>query len=112
MLRSFHYAGYAGLFKAVADRPADFEKLEPAAIVWVSCAASAFLKAYRESIAGALCAPEDAAEFRSLLDVFLLEKALYEVQYELDNRPQWLAIPLEGVLSLLSEPASAGKATA
>ena len=110
MLRSFHYAAYAGLFKAAADRPSDFEKMEPAARLWVDWAASHFLKAYRETIDGVGCVPQNPAEFQALLNLFLLEKALYEVVYELDHRPNWLGIPLEGVLSLLQEPSAAEKA--
>src|SRR6185437_4913056 len=107
MLRSFHYVAYAGLFKASADRPADFQKLEPAALFWMRWTAASFLKAYRERIAGAGCAPEDPAEFQALLDLFLLEKALYEALYELNNRPAWMAIPLAGLLALLPEPSAA-----
>jgi predicted trehalose synthase len=41
-------------------------------------------------------------ELRTLLDVYTLEKALYEISYELNNRPDWVRIPLNGILRLLS----------
>jgi len=47
--------------------------------------------------------PEDDAEFGRLLDLFLLEKAVYELGYELDNRPDWVLIPVRGLEELLAE---------
>ncbi|MBA2443342.1 MAG: hypothetical protein H0V53_13240, partial [Rubrobacter sp.] len=44
-------------------------------------------------------------DFQRLVDFFTIEKALYEVRYELDNRPGWVGIPLKGLLDLLGEPA-------
>jgi len=59
-----------------------------------------FLAAYGETVhSSGLFEPD--ASLRGLLDLFLLEKALYEVRYELDNRPDWVVIPLRGILSLL-----------
>ncbi|HVN64117.1 MAG TPA: hypothetical protein VMT58_05735, partial [Candidatus Binataceae bacterium] len=110
MLRSFHYAAYSALFKAAADRPADFEKLDPAAAWWASWAVSRFVRAYRETLAGAGLAPDDSKEFQTLLNLFLLEKTLYEIQYELDNRPTWLGIPIAGALAVIGEPALAASA--
>jgi maltose alpha-D-glucosyltransferase/alpha-amylase len=51
---------------------------------------------------GGVFLPDDAEERRMLLDVFLLQKALYEVVYELNNRPDWVRIPLRGILSLVA----------
>jgi maltose alpha-D-glucosyltransferase/alpha-amylase len=60
-----------------------------------------FLESYRIAAAGAPFLPADPQEFDALLRVHLLEKAIYELGYELNNRPDWLAIPLEGIESLL-----------
>ena len=68
---------------------------------WRRAAAQAFLDAYKETIAGCPSYPESAAEAGRLLDLFLLEKALYEICYEAANRPNWIGIPLKGVTSLL-----------
>jgi len=59
-----------------------------------------FLRAYRDTAGDAKFLPLDTSDFRRLLDVFLLDKALYEVLYELNSRPTWVRIPLLGILSL------------
>ncbi|UEM22486.1 4-alpha-glucanotransferase [Skermanella mucosa] len=87
MLRSFAYAAAT----AKPDRPED----------WTRTVNAAFLDAYREAVKGAPGYPEDPAHADSLLRLFLFEKALYEVGYELANRPDWVAIPLKGVTELL-----------
>jgi maltose alpha-D-glucosyltransferase / alpha-amylase len=69
--------------------------------VWFTWTAAAFLRAYTAEAAGADWLPQDEDEFGILLDVYLLEKAIYELGYELDSRPDWVRIPLEGMLHLL-----------
>jgi maltose alpha-D-glucosyltransferase/alpha-amylase len=58
------------------------------------------LRAYRETAQGAAFLPIESRDFRKLLDVFLLDKAIYEVLYELNARPAWVRIPLIGLMSL------------
>jgi maltose alpha-D-glucosyltransferase/alpha-amylase len=99
MLRSFDYAAYAGLFAFTQDRPDHFGRLAPEAERWRQAVSAAFLDAYRATAADLL--PADAAQRAALLDAFLLAKALYELVYELNNRPDWAGIPLRGVLALL-----------
>jgi maltose alpha-D-glucosyltransferase/alpha-amylase len=62
--------------------------------------AAEFLRAYRNTAQGAEFLPLTSADLRRLLDIFLLDKALYEVLYELNSRPTWVRIPLLGILSL------------
>ena len=62
--------------------------------------AAEFLRAYRQTTKGAKFLPQDSEQFRTLLDVFLVDKALYEVLYELNARPAWVRIPLMGIMSL------------
>jgi maltose alpha-D-glucosyltransferase / alpha-amylase len=109
MLRSFHYAAYAGLYKATAERPADVVKMEPAAKFWYRWSALAFLKDYRENVRGQGLVPETDAAFEAALRPFLIEKALYETLYELNNRPAWITIPIEGLLGLLPSPTALGR---
>ncbi len=109
MLRSFHYAAYSGLFRATADRPADFEKLEPAVSFWTAWAVTEFLKSYRETIAGAGCVPNDEKDFQTLLNIYLLKKTFEEIRYEIQHRPNWVGIPLEGLLSLFADAVPIGK---
>ncbi len=98
MLRSFDYA-----LRSVLDgaRPDDAIFLTAWGERWVAAASAAFLEGYRAHIAPAGLVPADPADLQRELDVCLLEKALYEVGYELDNRPTWLAVPLAGLLGLL-----------
>jgi maltose alpha-D-glucosyltransferase/alpha-amylase len=103
MLRSYHYAAYAGLFEYARDRPADFARLRPWADLWAQWVSAAFLRAYLAAADGAAFVPADPAAFAGLLDRYTLAKALYELAYELNNRPDWVRIPLGGVLALLGE---------
>jgi maltose alpha-D-glucosyltransferase/alpha-amylase len=103
MLRSFNYAAYATLFRVTAERLADFALLEPAARSWERLASQAFLEGYHEVVQGPPVYPADSDHARGLLDLFVLEKALYELGYELANRPDWLRIPLKGILTLLGQ---------
>ena len=97
MLRSFHYAAHSALATFTEQRAA----LEPHAERWHKQARAAFLDAWIETTQGAVFVPAESADFTRLLDAFLLEKALYEVAYELNNRPAWLGIPLRGVAQIL-----------
>jgi maltose alpha-D-glucosyltransferase/alpha-amylase len=100
MLRSFSYAAYGTLINYTARHPEDLACLEPWAQLWERAAAAEFLRAYRGNTQGATFLPAHPADFRKLLDIFLLDKALYEMLYELNSRPAWLRIPMRGVLSL------------
>jgi maltose alpha-D-glucosyltransferase/alpha-amylase len=100
MLRSFSYAAYASMINYSARHSEDLTRLEPWAQLWERSAAATFLRAYRETAQGAEFLPADTSDFHNLLDVFLLDKALYEVRYELNARPAWVRIPLMGIMSL------------
>jgi maltose alpha-D-glucosyltransferase/alpha-amylase len=105
MLRSFSYAAHSALNDHVNSKQADSysndaEHLTSWALFWERTMAAEFLCSYRESIGARpdlLPAPEQS---EALLKAYLLEKALYEVEYELNNRPTWLRIPLAGILAL------------
>jgi len=100
MLRSFNYARWAAL-KRAAQSDDEFAKLAPLASAWEDEARQAFLSAYEES-ARASGLFDSLEEARKLLGLFELEKALYELRYEINNRPDWVRIPLAGILSLAS----------
>jgi len=104
MLRSFSYAAYAGLFMATVHHPDDFERLEPWARLWEFWCSAAFLRTYLEVAKGASFLPAGRTELEALLETFALDKALYESLYELNNRPDWLRIPLWGMLPLVAAP--------
>jgi maltose alpha-D-glucosyltransferase/alpha-amylase len=62
-----------------------------------------FLEGYAKASAGLASVPADPAAFRATLDLFLIEKALYELRYEIANRPDWVEIPLRGLLELIQK---------
>jgi trehalose synthase-fused probable maltokinase len=88
MLRSFSYATWAVKLQRGQDAPADFEER----------ARAAFLNAYFGEVDAGLLPSGGQPQIDSLLKTFELEKALYELQYELDNRPDWVPIPVAGIL--------------
>jgi len=100
MLRSFSYAAHGTLINYTARHPEDLARLEPWAQLWEQFVAAEFLRAYRDTAQGAAFLPSSKADFRKLLDVFLLDKALYEILYELNSRPGWVRIPMLGLMSL------------
>jgi maltose alpha-D-glucosyltransferase/alpha-amylase len=105
MLRSFHYAAYAALLGGTGGqliRPEDFSVLEPWANFWQHCVSKVFLKSYLDAAGAVRFLPSDRDELTRLLRLYLLEKAIYEIRYELNNRPNWLRIPLEGMSQLLN----------
>ena len=101
MLRSFDYAAHAALLRTTAERPDDMLGLEPFANDWRLHASESFLAGYRTAIGDCPVLPEDPGDGERLIDLFLLEKALYEISYEMNNRPDWLSIPLRGLLAAL-----------
>jgi maltose alpha-D-glucosyltransferase / alpha-amylase len=100
MLRSLSYAAYSGLINHAARRPEDWKSLEPWARLWEQSMGSEFLRAYRSTAQDAPFLPASEEGMRKLLAAFLLDKALYELSYELNNRPTWVRVPLMGILSL------------
>ncbi len=101
MLRSFGYAAYAGLFAHTHNRQSSFDRLELWARAWKTWSSAAFLRGYLAVAEGAAFLPIDPIQRLTLLDLFLLDKAYYELNYELNNRPDWVRIPLHGILELV-----------
>jgi maltose alpha-D-glucosyltransferase/alpha-amylase len=107
LLRSFHYAAYAALFTQVEQGVMSAEQcaaLDPWARFWVRWVSVITLKAYLAGAQPGGFLPRTAAELKVLLDAHLLHKAMYELGYELNHRPAWLRIPLQGVLQLVEPP--------
>jgi maltose alpha-D-glucosyltransferase / alpha-amylase len=101
MIRSFSYAAYAALFAHTVHAPDDYAALEPWADTWQHWAADAFLKGYLTTMEDAPLVPPDGSVRHRLLSAFMLDKALYELGYELNNRPEWVRIPLVGIRKLI-----------
>jgi len=105
MMRSFHYAAFAASLGRAGPfiAPEDLSPLRPWMRRWYAVVAGAYLGAYLETAAEAPFVPRSFEELALLLDAFLLDKALYELAYEANNRPDWLPIPTAGILELLGE---------
>jgi trehalose synthase-fused probable maltokinase len=106
MLRSFHYAAYAELLQQAITHGLDenLRSLEPWAYYWQRWVSATFLKAYLKVSRSSRFIPQGREELALLLDAYLLDKAVYELGYELNNRPSWVRIPLEGISQLLEDP--------
>ena len=106
MLQSFRYASQAPLHVPAAGGMAargDFHHLEQWLERWHSFVSSRFLESYFERSGSACYLPSKQEECVSLLNLHLLEKAVYELGYELNNRPEWLGIPLGSIPKLLEQ---------
>ncbi len=104
MLRSFHYAVYSALLKEEergSFHPEHRAGLEAWADEWYTWVCAEYLAGYVASSARGDFLPDTQEEFQVLLDVFLMEKAVYELGYEMNNRPDWVRIPLMGIEQLL-----------
>jgi maltose alpha-D-glucosyltransferase/alpha-amylase len=106
MIRSFHYAAYGGLFLDNQIRKEDISRLEPYAEQWYHYMSGFFMKAYMETVKGSGFIPKSKDDLNTLMTTFLLEKAIYELNYELNNRPDWLVIPLRGIKELVGSTQS------
>ncbi|MEM8572145.1 MAG: maltose alpha-D-glucosyltransferase [Pseudomonadota bacterium] len=101
MVRSFDYAASMALDRHLAGYEASGDDAEIRVREWRDTTTKAFMDAYFEHVAGTATIPEDPHLTTALLDLFLLQKGLYEIGYEIGNRPAWVGIPLAGVLDLL-----------
>jgi maltose alpha-D-glucosyltransferase/alpha-amylase len=105
MLRSFSYAALTGLGAATQTRPEDAERLAPWADLWERWVSAAFLRAYLDAARAGTFLPTHDEDLDVLLQAFVLDKAMYELGYELNNRPDWVHMPLTGLLRLGTRPA-------
>jgi maltose alpha-D-glucosyltransferase/alpha-amylase len=101
MLRSFHYAAHTARSQLAGVRAEDVVHLETWSEVWVEHVSRHFLESYLNAARGASFIPENTDTLNMLLEVYLLEKAVYEVCYEINNRPDWLFIPMRGIRHIL-----------
>ena len=102
MLRSFSYAAHAALLRREAGAP-NPEGGVKALADWEREAVHYFLEGYGKAVKGLASVPADPASFKATLDLFLIEKALYELRYEIANRPELGRIPLRGLLEIVQE---------
>jgi maltose alpha-D-glucosyltransferase/alpha-amylase len=104
LIRSFHYASHHALIRQVslaAHPEDDLTMLQNWAQYWYTWVSVAFLASYLDSMSQGHLLPEDPEQIKILLDAYILEKAIYEVGYELNNRRDWVKVPLQGVLQVM-----------
>jgi maltose alpha-D-glucosyltransferase/alpha-amylase len=104
MLRSFHYASEAVL-RSGRLRAEDATFLRPWARAWTAWVRAAFLHEYLMTVGNAPFVPVSDEDKRLMLEFYQLEKCIYEIRYELNNRPDWLEIPLAGLQEIMSREA-------
>jgi maltose alpha-D-glucosyltransferase / alpha-amylase len=102
LIRSIDYSATAALERALKSAPDEQGKISRALDEWREHSVTAALGAYREFMADPRLWPGEAGEADRLLDFFLLEKACYEIEYEIAHRPDWLRVPLAGMQRILS----------
>jgi len=103
MIRSFHYAVCAKLYFSQETQNVNPERLQKAADRWYKLITEAYIDAYMQAIEDINGIFGSRAELNFLLQLHLLEKAVYELGYELNGRPEWIRIPLKGIQHVLDE---------
>jgi trehalose synthase-fused probable maltokinase len=103
MIRSFHYASCA----AAADARDSCDRQTIAAVdacarAWYYWTSACYLRAYRDRADGAAFLPAEEQELRALLSACILDKAIYELRYELNNRPDWVHLPLGALVEVVA----------
>ena len=109
MIRSFHYAAYTALLQQSerGSLPDDkWANLIAWSRLWVRWVSALYYQAYLKTAGNASFIPASDADLQVMMNAFLLRKAIYELGYELNNRPDWVKIPLHGIITMLSEPAA------
>jgi maltose alpha-D-glucosyltransferase/alpha-amylase len=101
--RSIDYATSAALERAAAAQDEAKAKLATRLRLWTQKLIEAYWESYRAALADNRLWPRDDEQSRQLLEFFLLEKAFYEIEYELTNRPDWVGIPLEATVRILRQ---------
>jgi maltose alpha-D-glucosyltransferase/alpha-amylase len=103
LIRSIDYSATAALERALKVALDEQGKLGAALAEWRDRSVAAFLAAYREVMTNQSLWPTDPQAAEQMLNFFLLEKAFYEIEYELAHRPEWLRVPLTGMIRILSQ---------
>ena len=106
MLRSFDYAAHNALrveSEAGLVRPDETPRLESWAVFWTGWVSAVFLTAYLGTVAPAGFLPKKQEDMDLLLRILTLEKAIYETGYELNNRPDWVSIPIRSINRMLKD---------
>ena len=101
MIRSLHYAAYSNILSPEYDQQRKEGNLEEWAENWHYYITRLYIKGYFDKAGNSDYLPKDHDDFKILMHTFLLEKALYELNYEIQNRPEWIIIPLRGIKEII-----------
>jgi maltose alpha-D-glucosyltransferase/alpha-amylase len=100
IMRSFQYAAYSALWQP-SMRQEDMPFLERWADLWYHQMSSVFLRSYLNTTTGAIFIPKNNDDLQIMVEAYLLDKAVYEIGYELNHRPDWVLIPVRGIKQIL-----------
>jgi maltose alpha-D-glucosyltransferase/alpha-amylase len=104
LVRSFHYAAHTALLRQApmgTQSGNELPTLRQWTQFWYLWVSVTFVKSYLEAVEQGSLVPDDAEQLRALLDAHMLEKAVYEIGYEMNNRPDWVSVPLQGVMQIM-----------
>ena len=101
MLRSFSYAVWASLFDRTEPDSQEWLRLQRWGLAWEQLARDRFMTAYMRTSHEGTFLPPDREDLKVMLDVFEIDKALYELNYERGHRPQWIRIPLRSIAQVV-----------
>ena len=110
MIRSFHYAAYTALLKLAQRGTLPGGQSQPLLVwgrFWARWVSAVFYQSYLKAAGTATFLPATRADLEMMTEVLLLRKAIYELGYELNNRPDWVVVPLHGILQLVDEDKTA-----
>ncbi|WP_159522741.1 maltose alpha-D-glucosyltransferase [Sunxiuqinia indica] len=103
MLRSFHYAIYMSQLESKTKIAGNTEFIQPWLEAWYKVVYDIFINSYLKTAGDASFIPSEEIQVHNLLSVYTIEKAIYEADYEFNNRPDWLHIPLNGLKKILND---------
>jgi trehalose synthase-fused probable maltokinase len=102
MIRSFGYAAAVGAQTAIRRNQASAPLVEAWSAVWETWIAAVFLRSYVTALAGTDILPRSTDDVARVLHLYIVDKAFYELNYELNNRPDWVHVPLGALGRLLN----------
>ena len=112
MIRSFYYVGYEGFIKTNQVPKEEIPRLLPYAEYWAQYMSGFFMKAYLQTVKGSSFIPSQSDDLQMMLETYLLEKAISDLNYELSHRPDWVRVPLQIIRSVVESQARTGPAPA
>ena len=101
MIKSIYYVAYEGLIINKIDDPEEEIKMMPFVNAWIHYVCGFFMDAYLKTVADTGIVPRNRSDLRIVLENYLLEKGIYSLNYELNNRPEWVIVPVRSLLSFV-----------